>query len=96
MSLSDIQGNWAQSFIEPLAALGVIKGFPDGTFRPDAPVTRAQFAAMIQKAFRKNPIRNGIQFVDTPAYYWGNGAIQSAYEMGFLEDFLVGSSSPSK
>ncbi|MDF5718636.1 MAG: S-layer homology domain-containing protein [Rhizonema sp. NSF051] len=85
--LRHIQGNWAQSFIEPLAALGVIKGFPDGTFRPDAPVTRAQFAAMIQKAFQKNPIRNGVQFVDTPPYYWANGAIQTAYEMGFLEGY---------
>jgi hypothetical protein len=63
----DIQGNWAQSFIEALAARGVIRGFPDGTFRPDEPVTRAQFAAMIRQAFQRAPKRSGTQFVDVPA-----------------------------
>lgn len=50
----DIQGHWAQSFIQSLAARGVIRGFPDGTFRPDEPVTRAQFAAMIRQAFERD------------------------------------------
>ncbi|NJK30086.1 MAG: S-layer homology domain-containing protein, partial [Acaryochloris sp. SU_5_25] len=34
---------WARPFIEKLAEKNVIKGFPDGTFKPDEPVTRAQF-----------------------------------------------------
>ena len=85
--LSDIQGNWAESFIELLTNRGIIQGFPDGTFRPDEPVTRAQFAAMLQKAFQKAPVRNAVQFVDTPANYWGNDAIQAAYKMGFLEGY---------
>ena len=86
-TLSDIQGNWAQSFIELLTKRGIIQGFPDGTFRPDSPVTRAQFAAMLQKAFQKDPVRNAVQFVDTPANYWGNDAIQAAYKMGFLKGY---------
>jgi len=83
----DIQGNWAQSFIEALAARSVIKGFPDGTFRPEEPVTRAQFAAMIRQAFPREPKRAGTQFVDVPASYWGLEAIQSAYRTGFLEGY---------
>ncbi len=83
----DIQGNWAQSFIEALAARGVIRGFPDGTFRPDDPVTRAQFAAMIRQAFQKAPKRSGTQFVDVPVNYWGFEAIQEAYRTGFLEGY---------
>ena len=42
---------WAKSYIEALASKGVIAGFPDGTFKPNEPVTRAQFAAIINKAF---------------------------------------------
>ncbi len=83
----DIQGHWAQSFIERLAARDVIRGFPDGTFRPDAPVTRVQFAAMIRKAFAKAPIRAGADFVDVPTTYWGYTAIQDAYRIGFLEGY---------
>ena len=86
-TLSDIQGNWAQSFITALAARGIIQGFPDGTFRPDAPVTRAEFAAMIGKAFQKNPVREAISFVDVPPNYWATGAIQSAYQTGFLAGY---------
>jgi hypothetical protein len=83
----DIQGNWARSFIEVLAERGVIKGFPDGTFRPDEPVTRAQFAAMIRQAFPKTPKRPGVQFADVPPNYWGSEAIQAAYSTGFLEGY---------
>ncbi len=83
----DIQGNWARSFIEALAARGIIKGFPDGTFRPDEPVTRTQFAAMIRQAFPIAAKRQGTQFVDVPANYWGYEAIQAAYRTGFLEGY---------
>ncbi len=83
----DIQGNWARSFIEALAARDIIVGFPDGTFRPDEPVTRAQFAAMIRKAFERRPERGGKQFVDVPPNYWGYEAIQEAYRTGFLEGY---------
>ncbi len=87
MILSDVQSNWAHSFIELLIARGIIRGFPDRTFRPDEPVTRVQFASMLQKAFQKAPVRNGAQFVDIPTNYWGNSAIQAAYKMGFLEGY---------
>ncbi|MBW4649273.1 MAG: S-layer homology domain-containing protein [Kastovskya adunca ATA6-11-RM4] len=83
----DTQGNWAQSFIEGLAARDIIRGFPDGTFRPNAPVTRAQFAAMIRQAFPREPLRSGTAFVDVPANHWGNEAIQYAYRTGFIEGY---------
>ena len=92
--LSDIKGNWAQSTIQALAARGIIQGFPDGSFRPDQPVTRAEFAAMISKAFGINPIREAIAFIDVPANYWAEGAIGQAYQMGFMACLLYTSPSP--
>jgi len=83
----DIQGNWAQAFIEGLASRGIIRGFPDGTFRPNAPVTRAQFAAMIRQAFDQPLERPATQFSDIPANFWALDAIQEAYRMGFLEGY---------
>jgi len=48
--LQDVQGYWAQPYIEALAAKKVIAGFPGGTFKPNEPVTRAQFAAIVIEA----------------------------------------------
>jgi len=87
VTFPDIQGNWARSFIEALAARGIIKGFPDGTFRPDEPVTRVQFAAMIRQAFQREPKRPATQFVDVPGTFWGFDAVQAAYRRGFLEGY---------
>lgn len=78
---------WASGFIQALVNRGVITGFPDGSFRPEEPVTRAQFAAMIRKAFNKAPVRNAIQFIDVPAGFWAADAIQTAYTTGFLAGY---------
>jgi hypothetical protein len=51
-SLKDIEGHWAQYYIEFLLSRNVIQGFPDGRFRPDLTVTATEFSSMIQTAFR--------------------------------------------
>jgi len=85
---SDVQSNyWAAEFIEELSDRGVIRGFPDGTFRPNEAVTRAQFAAMVRQAFDKSPVRNAINFRDVPSNYWAYSAIQEAYTTGFLSGY---------
>ncbi len=87
-SFYDVSSNyWAAPFIKELAQRGVIAGFPDGSFRPDAPVTRSQYAAMIRKAFNKRPERQGINFVDVSSNYWAYSAIQEAYTTGFLSGY---------
>jgi len=45
----DIWGHWAQADIEKATEAGLLAGFPDGTFRPEAPVTRAQMAVLLNK-----------------------------------------------
>lgn len=78
---------WASGFIQELANRGVIQGFPDGTFRPNEPVTRAQFAAMIRQAFNASRVRNPINFVDVSQNYWAYTAIQEAYSTGFMTGY---------
>jgi parallel beta-helix repeat protein len=86
----DVQGHWAQAFIEALAARNIISGFPDGTYRPSTPVTRAQFAAIINKAFTPTAQRPSINFVDVGQSFWGYQAIQTAYRGGFLAGYPGG------
>ena len=54
-TFTDIQGHWAQAYIERAAELGWIKGFEDGTFRPDTSITRAQAMTMINRVLNRIP-----------------------------------------
>ncbi len=85
--LTDLQNHWARTFIEVLVQKNVFSGFPDRTFRPDRPMTRAEFAATILKAFNQPRRRSYIPFGDVPGNNWAAPAIQAAFEMQFLSGY---------
>ncbi|MEH2198497.1 glycoside hydrolase family 10 protein [Nostoc sp.] len=87
-SFSDIQNHWARLFITALAQRGIVSGLPNGTYRPDNSVTRAEFAAIVANAFGTvTKKRQYIPFVDVPTSYWAAAAIQTAYEKAFISGF---------
>jgi hypothetical protein len=87
-SFSDVaSGYWANGYIQELANRNILTGFPDGNFRPDEPVTRAQFAAMLRTAFNRNTVRNNVNFKDVPNDYWASTAIRDAYAKGFMSGY---------
>ncbi|MBD2729536.1 S-layer homology domain-containing protein [Nostoc sp. FACHB-892] len=100
VNLSDVSSDyWARPFIQVLADNNVITGFPDGSFRPNQAVTRAEFAALIQKAFpNQNRVRqlSAGGFGDVPAGYWAASAIQYAYETGFVAGYPGNVFSPNQ
>ena len=83
----DINGHWAQGFIESLVNQGIISGFPDGSFQPDAKVTRAQYAAIIAKTFQFSGKKEKLVFVDVADGFWAKSAIEQAQIMGFISGF---------
>ncbi len=96
-NLSDVQGHWAQACIESLAQRNIIRGYPDGSFRPEASVTRAEFAAMVNKAFPSAPRdRSARSFIDVDSGYWAYDAIQTASQTGFLSGYPDGRFQPSQ
>lgn len=85
---SDIEGHWAQQCIQNLSQQGIVSGYPNGTFRPNAIINRAEFAALVNKAFPDVAAeRSAINFQDVSADYWGQEAIQTAYRKGFLAGY---------
>jgi parallel beta-helix repeat protein len=87
-AFKDVQtGYWAKAYIEALAAKNIIAGFPDGSFKPNEPVTRAQFAAIINKAFKPSATRKAITFNDVKSNYWAYSAIQTASSSPFLSGY---------
>jgi S-layer homology domain len=95
-ALSDVAGNWAEPFIRVLAEKNIIVGYPDGTYKPDQPVTRAEFAAMLNKAFDLQSVRGARKFKDVPSKHWAASVIQKAYQSGFLAGYPNGTFAPNQ
>jgi parallel beta-helix repeat protein len=94
--LVDISGHWAEAYIAAMAEQGIISGFGNGLFKPDEPVTRAQFAAILNKAFPVKPaVRPKFNFNDVPSNYWGATAIAEASAKGFLSGYGNGTFRPN-
>ena len=81
---SDIGGHWAEQYIRQAAALGWVQGYPDGTFGPDRPITRAEAVTMINRVLRRNPGSKDDLFFgmkvwpDNPAGAWYYLEVQEA------------------
>jgi len=89
-------GYWAKNYIEALASQNIIAGFPDGTFKPNEPVTRAQFATIVTKALKPPAKRSVIDFKDVKSDFWAYAAIQSAYQSEFLSGYPGGTFKPQQ
>jgi hypothetical protein len=79
--------HWAKKFIDPLVQKSWLNGFQDGTFKPDAPITRAQFAALLVGALEPQPKRAALTFHDVPSNFWAAEVIQKAYRAEYLSGF---------
>jgi hypothetical protein len=85
-SYSDVSTSyWARGYIDELSNRSIITGFTDGSYRPNALVTRAEFSTMVARAFRNNPKRQTLVFSDVSSNSWAAGAIAMAYSNGFLD-----------
>ena len=80
---SDITGHWANTFINSAAQKGWVRGYEDGTFRPEQAITRAEFATLVNNVLdrrvkKENILPSAIQFQDLSANAWYYEACQEA------------------
>lgn len=88
VSFSDVSPDfWAYPFIIALAQRQIVTGFENGSFRPQSPVTRAEYAAMVQKAFADSAANGSVTYKDIPSGFWATSAIQQATQTGFLKGY---------
>jgi len=80
---SDIESHWAKERIESLAVQGIAGGYPDGTFRPDRNITRAEFAALLVNALKLQNLGDGRIFSDTSGH-WAEDSITIAASHGIV------------
>lgn len=80
--------HWAKPYIDGLSGRGIVQGFPDGTYRPDQSVTRAEVAAQLAQAFPQlPPVEAAVVFGDVPPDHWGRDLIDQAVAQGFLRGY---------
>jgi hypothetical protein len=84
-ALNDIAGHWAANNINRLVATGAISGYPNGSFKPDNTITRAEFATVLVKAFQLAS-RDGKAFTDT-AGHWAEDYIAAAVVNGIVSGY---------
>ncbi|MDZ7959657.1 MAG: DUF3370 family protein [Aulosira sp. DedQUE10] len=97
LAFSDTQKYWANDCVQKLGERKLITGYPDGSFRPEATVTRAEAAVLMLNVFPDAPIkRSATTFKDVPANYWANKAIATAYQKGFFSGYPGGVFQPNQ
>ncbi|MDG0792381.1 X2-like carbohydrate binding domain-containing protein [Cohnella ginsengisoli] len=96
-SLSDMTGHWAKSAVERAVTLGIVTGYPDGTFRPDANVTRQEIAAIL---IRSLPVDTGAAppaFRDAGAIGdWASEAVNQVAALGLIVGYEDGTFRPNE
>ena len=83
---------WCYNYIGYMQQFGIITGYPDGSFRPEAPITRSEFAAI---ACRFEELTEGTKtFSDVPETHWAAKYISYAAERGWVTGYTDGTFKP--
>ena len=95
-TFTDIPANqWYAKAVMTLAGKGVISGYPDGTFKPDASITRAEFVTMAMN-FANAEKGTACSFPDVPQNMWYYGAIAGATQNGWISGYPDGIFGPDR
>ena len=86
------KGCWAANYIGYMQQFGIVTGYEDGSFRPDAPVTRAEFAAIASR-FEKLT-QGSASFTDVPDTHWAVRYINFAATRGWVTGYEDGTFKP--
>ena len=90
---NDIGGHWAQSTITQWTSKGYISGYPDGTFKPDNSITRAEFVVLVNKAMGYTKKGNAY-FKDLSSSHWAYNEIMKGVSAGYISGDASGTFRP--
>ncbi|MBJ6360280.1 asparaginase domain-containing protein [Paenibacillus sp. GCM10012307] len=85
---SDTAGHWAASKIAEAVKLGITKGYPDGAFKPEQTVTRAEFAVLLMNALKSDGAGGELNFADSGQIgAWAREAVAQAVKAGVINGY---------
>ncbi len=94
--LSDINGHWANKEIQDFVSKGYLKGYPDGTFKPDKTISRAEFVRIVNNYFGFNNNKGNENFSDVNSSDWFYNDICIAQKEGYINGYTDGTFKPNK
>ena len=89
----DYDKHWAKKEIEASIELGLAKGYPDGSFKPDKVITRVEFFSLVNNLFEYTEISK-IEYKDVSAYSWYAPVIAKANAAGYISGYTDGGIHP--
>jgi len=94
-NLTDIQGHWAGNVIQEWVDNGLASGYPDGTFRPEKSITRAEYMALANRAFNFTD-ETEVNFSDVKPGDWYLSTIKKAISAGYISGYPDGTMRPKE
>lgn len=91
--VNDYSSHWANETIQSSFASGITKGYPDGSFKPDKAITRAEFFSLINNAFKFTSVSDA-PYTDVAGNAWYVSVIQKADAAGYITGYPDGSIHP--
>ncbi len=92
---SDQIPDWASEAVNSLHKAGIVGGYPDGTFKPNNNINRAEIVSMLVRALNDKSEQSGKDFPDVKSSYWAYDSIQKAYSMGIVKGMPDGNFMPA-
>ena len=90
----DYEGHWAQATIQKWMDSGRVSGYPDGSYKPDANVTRAEFVKLVNSIIDFNK-KAALTYKDVPASEWFYDYVGVAQEIGYISGYSTDKFGPN-
>lgn len=96
IDFADTQGHWAEKTIEVFIKMQLIKGYEDGTVRPNSPITRAEFATILNRAFNIQSGSVASVVLKDIGDSWAKEAIENLVAAGVINGYMDGKFKPDQ
>jgi hypothetical protein len=83
-AFSDVKGHWAEKDIQTAVAKGIVAGYPNGTFKPNGTITRAEAAGMLSRVTKLAPENTSEAFSDLEKH-WSRDQVRKLVALGFID-----------
>ncbi|MDR6884330.1 S-layer homology domain-containing protein [Bacillus sp. 3255] len=92
----DVIGHWAEEKISQWTKNGSIQGYDDGSFKPDQPVTRAEFVTFLNRSLKIDELERNPGFADVNQDQWFYGEVAAAKGAGYILGYPDGTFGPNR
>jgi hypothetical protein len=94
LTFTDVAQHWSRGAVNEMGSRLVVQGIGNGSFNPDADITRAEFAAIIVRGLGLRVEQGETPFTDVSAGKWYVGAVNTAYKFGLISGYTDGTFRP--